>query len=78
MKTTPSSRKILDKTEKMARFGCGALTGVILVFGLGLVSTSTSFAVLFVSIAIPALICGLLAIRFGNQFWQWCNQFLRW
>ena len=78
MKMTPSSRKMLDKTEKFARFGCGAFTGVILVFGLGLVSTSTSLGALFVSIAIPALICGLLALHFGNQFWQWCNNFLRW
>ena len=77
MNTTPPSPKRPDRTEMVARFGCGALTGIVLVLGLGLISTSTSFGALFVSIALPALLCGLLAVRFGDKFWRWCHRLLR-
>jgi hypothetical protein len=61
----------LDTEEKCVRFGCDSLLGVVLggtvVLKMGW-ATWPSWAV---AIACAAVICGLLALAFGDDFWHW-------
>jgi hypothetical protein len=72
-----------DSLEKRMRFGCGFLFGLVLgFFGTLRVMYKMMYwynsAGLVISIAvISALICGWLALKYGDRFWQeMCR--LRW
>jgi len=67
-----------DLTEKTLRFGCGFIFG-LLVTGLSgfLWSVASGHYVVAVSV-LAALICGVLALRYGDRFWHWLSRFSWW
>lgn len=68
-----------DGVEKGIRFGCGFLFGgLILFFALArdFFSTASPF---WIVLGVGAFICGLLAIRHGDRFYQGILDFFqRW
>jgi hypothetical protein len=60
------------------RFGCGALfgaaagTAVILSF-----LPTEPAAIVLAAAAAAALLCGALAMRWGDEFWSWVAEFWR-
>jgi hypothetical protein len=59
----------IGKMEKVTRFGCGALLGFFV--GLYLIAkwTIMSFSVAAGVWAVAILVCGNLALRYGDEFW---------
>jgi len=63
-----------DRTESVMRLGCGGAFGLLLAAFLMLLepfsdkSASIGFVVVF------ALVCALLAWRFGDRFWHWVKE----
>jgi uncharacterized membrane protein len=59
-----------SNTEKVTRIGCGALfgvfSGIYLAFRLTLSSSGMTVAVIVGAV----LICGFLAFKYGDEFWQ--------
>jgi hypothetical protein len=67
-----------DALEKGIRFGCGfSFGGVILFFALArhFFNTASPF---WISVGLGALVCGLLAIRYGDSFYHGILAFFRW
>lgn len=67
-----------DGLEKGIRFGCGFLFGgvmLIVVFARGFSLTASPF---WVAVGVGALICGLLAIRYGDRFYHGILELFRW
>jgi hypothetical protein len=66
-----------DAYEKGVRFGCGLLCGGVLAFFLGL-KELVEFAGGFWAMAIGlALVCGALAVRYGDRFWHAVMEWFR-
>lgn len=66
-----------DGCEKCMRFGCGFLFGGAVVFfavARYFFSTASPF---WISIGVGALLCGLLAIRYGDRFYHGILEFFR-
>ncbi len=67
-----------DPQAKGIRFGCGFLFGGVVVF-FTLAHSFFSFASPFwIAVAGGALLCGFLAVRFGDRFFRALIEFLRW
>ena len=67
-----------DGLEKGIRFGCGFLFGgLILFFAFARVFYSTA-SPFWITVGVGALICGLLAIRYGDRFYHGILNFFRW
>ena len=67
-----------DLLEKGLRFGCGFFFGgavVFFVLARWFFSTATPF---WVAVVVCAVICGLLAVRFGDSFYHGIISFFRW
>ena len=67
-----------DGLEKGIRFGCGFLFGGIILFfafARDFFSTASPF---WIAVGGGALICGLLAIRYGDRFYHGILAFFRW
>jgi hypothetical protein len=66
-----------DRLEKGIRFGCGSVIGIL----IGLDLTYSMFLEypghLFIAACIFALVCGILAMKYGDRFWDGVIQFLR-
>ena len=67
-----------DKAETSVRFGCGFVFGLMcgtgtLVFGL---ATRERAAVALV--VVVAVVCGLLAVRYGDLFWKRLSGWFWW
>lgn len=64
-----SEKPKIGKVEKAIRFGCGALLGIFV--GLYLIAkwtiVSAGVAIAIWSVAI--LVCGHLALKYGDEFW---------
>jgi hypothetical protein len=58
-----------DKAEKITRFGCGALFGVVIGIGLAIRFAFSSLGFIAAIIVGAILICGYLALKFGDEFW---------
>ncbi len=69
-----------DPVEKKIRFGCGFLFGLIIGFfeSARILSSSDSAEFLFLLTVIVALVCGWLATKFGDRFWQYVLERVRW
>ncbi len=69
-----------DLLEKKIRFGCGFLFGLVIgffEFARILYSTdSAGFLILLTVMLAP--VCGLLAIKFGDRFWHYVLERVRW
>ena len=60
-----------DLPEKRIRFGCGAVFGVALAPALWSLYASESWATSISLTALGALLCGFMAMRHGDRFWEW-------
>jgi hypothetical protein len=58
------------KEEKMTRFGCGAILGLLVGGYLVLREAYASFGLCIAVIVAAVLICGLLALKYGDEFWH--------
>lgn len=68
-----SSADGIEAFEKRVRFGCGFLFGLV-SGGLFLVQVvAESLGVNAAGAVASALICGFLAMRFGERFWSWAR-----
>lgn len=67
-----------DNTGKSVRFGCGALFGAVVagIACLWRISEQWPLAAFFVVGA--ALVCGFLAVRYGDDFWSWMADHCWW
>lgn len=67
-----------DRLEKGIRFGCGFSFAFVLVAGGALGwAIDSGRHVLAVGIG-AGIVCGLLAVRFGDAFWHRLASLLRW
>jgi hypothetical protein len=67
-----------DSLEKKVRFGCGFLFGLV----IGLLEFTRIFlfssgSTLIVTVGIVAVVCGLLALKYGDRFWYYVLERLR-
>jgi len=58
-----------DKSEKITRFGCGALFGILVGIGLVIRFAIASFGLVVGVILGAILVCGFLALKHGDEFW---------
>ncbi|MEA5595187.1 hypothetical protein [Rivularia sp. UHCC 0363] len=68
-KNNQPKQKNDNRTQFIARFGCGFIFGIFLAIGLGFVVDAQTFAGLLGIIVIVAVVCGLLSAAFGDKFW---------
>ena len=65
--------------EKSIHFGCGFLLGgfvvTLIALGFEFVSATSSFWIATFS---GAIVCGLLAVRYGDRLFRAIFEFLRW
>jgi hypothetical protein len=67
-----------DKAEKVIRFGCGFVFGLIVGVSsliLFLVGNDSSW---LASALVVALIFGALSMRYGDPFWRWLSRLSLW
>ena len=64
-----------DGFEKSVQFGCGFLLGGIVLLAAVGMSVFNEGSRFWLFIGIGAFICGLLAIRYGDRFF---NAFFKW
>jgi hypothetical protein len=67
-----------DTAEKVTRFGCGTLLGVIVGIVLAIKLTLSSFGLIAAVIVGAVLVCGFLALRYGDEFWYAVLGSARW
>lgn len=66
-----------DATGKIIRFGCGAIFGFLLGFDFVYFGFSMLSASLIVGI-VAAIIFGILALRYGDRFWERLTNWIPW
>lgn len=59
----------IDAAEKVTRFGCGALLGIFAGIGIAIKLTLYSFGWVAAVIVGAVLVCGFLALKYGDGFW---------
>ncbi len=69
-----------DPVEKKSRFGCGFLIGLIIGFFefARILYGSDSAGFLILLTVLLALVCGWFALKFGDRFWQYVLERVRW
>lgn len=68
-----------DGTESVMRIGCGGAFGLLLGASLLLFDPLGSKGANIGFLIVFALVCALLAWRFGDRFWHWVKElFSRW
>ena len=60
-----------DALEKGIRFGCGSVFGFVVAFFAIGQEVAEFTGPFWASVAGIALILGLLAVRYGDEFWHW-------
>jgi len=71
-------RNEADRLEKGIRFGCGGLVGLLLGISMAIHYFSASVdEIVFMCLA-AALVCGGLAAKYGDRFWDGLMNWLRW
>jgi len=58
-----------DRLEKGIRFGCGGLFGAVVGFFFIIDLPPKSYGGILAACAVGAIVCGLLAMRYGDRFW---------
>ncbi|HEX8396881.1 MAG TPA: hypothetical protein VF644_05615 [Pyrinomonadaceae bacterium] len=66
-----------DATGKIIRFACGAIFGFLLGFDFVYFGFSTLSASSIVGI-LAAIIFGILAVRYGDRFWERLTNWIPW
>lgn len=59
----------ISKTEKITRFGFGAVLGLLFGLMLNLEFAFTSIIVIIVVITCSVAVLGYLALKYGDGFW---------
>jgi hypothetical protein len=70
-----------DVPEKITRIGCGALVGLVVGFALAVGTLSyyaNSVATFGVVVGLSVAACAILALAFGDRFFQFLHKWLRW
>ena len=67
-----------DALEKGIRFGCGFLFGALIGVALAIRGLTEWTGVHWALIAGGAVVCALLALRFGDRYWDHVAAWLRW
>ena len=64
--------------SKKARFGCGFVFGLVFAGGSAATLAYTD-GMLFLAITLlVSVVFGLAAMRFGDSFWRWAGNWLKW
>ncbi len=69
-----------DPLEKKIRFGCGFLFGLVIVFFefARTIYRHNSVGFVITCAVILALVCGWLALKYGDRFWHYVLERVRW
>ncbi len=67
-----------DFLGKSVRFGCGALFGALAGAGVVLQMIIGDWHIIAVVAVATALVCGFLAMRWGDDFWSWLASWFDW
>ncbi len=59
-----------DLFEKRLRFVCGLVGGAIIAFGQIGMRVTTFGGWSWAAVGLTAVVCGWLAVRFGDDFWR--------
>lgn len=59
-----------DSFEKRLRFGCGFLFGGLVALFLIAQEVAAFTGLLWAAVGVVAVISGLVAMRFGDEFWH--------
>jgi hypothetical protein len=59
----------ISESEKITRFGCGALLGLLLATVLIFEFALSSFGLMVAVISSAVFVCGILALKYGDEFW---------
>ena len=59
-----------DRMEKGLRFGCGALLGAFVGLSVLIKVTAENMGGLWTCLGGAMVICGLLAVRYGDEFFK--------
>ena len=67
----------IDSTEKVLRFGCGALFAISfsVYFAIDLMFNELGF-IFILFMLMTSLVFGFLAMKYGNRFWYSLKEFL--
>jgi hypothetical protein len=60
-----------DKTENKIRFGCGFIFGLVLGFVYAIGWVAVTWGVFVAIVIATAIVCGLLAMKYGDSFWYY-------
>ena len=67
-----------DPFEKRLRFGCGFLFGGLIAFIIALREFVAYTGLFWATIAAVAIISGILAVRYGDEFWRRVSDLFHW
>jgi hypothetical protein len=67
-----------DRLEKGIRFGCGGLFGAVIGFFFIIEFHPDSSGGIALACVAGAVICGALAMRYGDPFWHGLKDWLWW
>jgi len=68
----------LDKTTTVVRFGCGSLVGLVSGFVFAMQNFETSTRNTIIACAIFIILFGILAVRYGDRFWEKLSNYIYW
>jgi hypothetical protein len=63
--------------EASSRFACGLVAGLVVGFVLAGILGARTVSVFATAMGAGALLCGLLAVPYGEDFWFWFRDFVR-
>jgi hypothetical protein len=67
---TLSNKNKPDKLEMGIRFGCGGLLGAVIGFSFLIELFPNRHGWIFAFCIVGAVVCGLLAMSYGDRFWH--------
>ena len=61
----------IDAFEKRIRLGCGVIAGLVFGLFVGFLYLNLVAGPLFAFATALAAVFGVLAVRYGDEFWKW-------
>lgn len=68
----------VEESEQVARFVCGAILGALVGLALIFVCGIVSLAGLIFGLVVPMIAFGLMALYWGDRFWEEVIEWLIW
>jgi hypothetical protein len=68
----------ITTSEKVTRFGCGALLGIFVGASFAVRHAYSSFGLLVAVFVAAVFLCGFLALKYGDAFWYSLKDCWRW